>query len=74
MSAFLLSAVLGTWGETGVALSADSFFTVELFSQKSQRRIVHTSSKTEYQMKRRFLLDVIIGKSSSVFQLLSSEN
>ena len=35
---------------------------------------LHSSSKSEYQVECWFFLDVIIAQSSSVFELLSSEN
>merc|ERR1712025_1026499 len=35
---------------------------------------LHTSSQSENQMQGTFLLDVVIGKGSSVLQLLSSED
>merc|ERR1719379_2200385 len=35
---------------------------------------LHTSSQPENQMQGTFFLDVVIGKSSSILQLLSSED
>jgi len=35
---------------------------------------LHTSSESEHQVEGRFLLDVIVGEGSAVFQLLSSED
>jgi hypothetical protein len=35
---------------------------------------LHTTTKAKYQVKGRFFLDVVIRKSPSVFELLSSEN
>jgi len=35
---------------------------------------LHTTSKTEYQMEGRFLLDVIVGKCSPVFQLFTGKD
>jgi hypothetical protein len=35
---------------------------------------LHSSSQSENQVKSRFLLDVVIRKSSAVFELLSSED
>jgi hypothetical protein len=35
---------------------------------------LHTATKTENEMKSRFLLDVVIGESASVLELLASEN
>jgi len=33
-----------------------------------------TTSESQYQVEGRFLLDVVVGESSSVFKLLSSED
>jgi len=35
---------------------------------------LHTSSQSENKMESAFLLDVVVGKSSSIFQLLSSKD
>merc|ERR1712152_26325 len=35
---------------------------------------LHTSSQSENKMESTFLLDIVIGKSSSIFQLLSSKD
>lgn len=35
---------------------------------------LHTSSESEYKVKSRLLLDVIVGECSVVLQLLSSED
>jgi len=35
---------------------------------------LHSTTKTKNEMKSRFLLNVVIGKSTSVFQLLAGEN
>merc|ERR1719225_2127109 len=35
---------------------------------------LHTSSQSEHKMESAFLLDVVVGESSSVLQLLSSED
>ena len=44
------------------------------FSSKSFDEDLHTSSKSENQMKSWFFLNVIVGEGSSVFKLLSSED
>merc|ERR1719282_2041361 len=43
-------------------------------SSQGLHKDLHTTSQSENQMKGTFLLDVVIGKSSSVFQLLSSKD
>merc|ERR1719411_1471296 len=35
---------------------------------------LHTSSQTEHKMESALLLDVVVGESTSIFQLFSSEN
>ena len=54
MSALLLAAVGGTGWETGVALTANHFFTVVLFGQKAERRLDGTTSQTQDKMEGRF--------------------
>jgi hypothetical protein len=35
---------------------------------------LHTTAETEHQVESRFLLDVVVSKGSSIFELLSSED
>ena len=35
---------------------------------------LHTSSESEHQVESRFLLDIVVRKGSSIFELLSSED
>jgi hypothetical protein len=35
---------------------------------------LHTATKTENEMKSRFFLDVVVGESASVLELLASED
>jgi len=35
---------------------------------------LHTAAQSQHQMERRFLLDVVIGKRTAVFELFASEN
>merc|ERR1712156_1346390 len=44
------------------------------FSCQSFDEDLHSTSQTKNQMESGFLLDVVVGKSSSIFQLLSSED
>ena len=79
MSALSLSAVDGLWWESDVALSADHLLTLELSGESSEIwlnfHLTHTTtSKSEDEMEGGLFLDVIIGKSSSIFELLSSED
>jgi hypothetical protein len=43
-------------------------------SGKSLDEDLHTSTKTKDQVESRFLLDVVIGESTTVFELLSGED
>lgn len=60
VSALLLSAVGSTGRETGVALSADHLFAVELGGKGLERWLDDTTTETEDQVEGRFLLDVVI--------------
>jgi len=44
------------------------------FSSKGLDEDLHTSSKSEDQVESRFLLNVVVWKSSSIFKLLSSKD
>merc|ERR1719336_2976474 len=44
------------------------------FSSQSLDEDLHSSSQSQNKMESAFLLDVVIGESSSVFQLLSSKD
>jgi len=74
VTALLLSAVGSTGRETGVALSADHLVAVELGSKGLERWLNDTTTETENKVKSGLLLDVVIGESSSVLELLSGEN
>ena len=79
MSALSLSAVCGLLWESSIAFSADHFLTLVLSGKGSEGWLdldfsSTTTSKSEDQMESGLLLDVIVGKGSSVFQLLSSED
>ena len=43
-------------------------------SRQSLDKDLHTSSETKNQVKSGFLLNVVVGKSSTVLELLSSED
>merc|ERR1719166_839805 len=44
------------------------------FTSESLNEDLHTTSKSEDEMEGRFLLDVVVGESSSILELLSSED
>ena len=74
MPALLLSAVCCLRREACVALTANLFLTIEFPRQHCKGRVVNTTSETQDQVKRRLLLDIIIGKCAAILQLLSSKN
>ena len=79
MTTLSLSAVGCLDWESGIALSADHLLGLELSGKSSESWLnldgSHTSSsKSEDEMEGRFLLDIVIRKSSSVFELLTSED
>jgi len=71
------------WGDSFFVLdlSLDGFDRVGLLNFKSDSlsgegldEDLHTTTESEYEMEGRFLLDVVVLKGSSVFELLSSED
>jgi len=79
VTALSLSAVGSLNWEFGVALSADHFLALVLSSESGKGwfnlDLSHTtSSKSEDEMESGLLLDVIVGESSSVFELFTSED
>jgi hypothetical protein len=69
-----LTAVGSTRRKTSVALTADHLFAVVLGSQSLQGRFDDTTTETENQVKSGFLLDVVVGQSTTIFELLASED
>jgi len=74
VTALSLSAVGGTRGKTGIALAADLLVAVVLAGKDGERRLNHTTTKSEHQVESRFLLDVVVSQSAAVLELLASEN
>jgi hypothetical protein len=79
MTTLSLSAVDSLWWKSDIALSADHLLSLELSSQGSESWFnldgSHTTtSQSEDQVECGFLLDVVIRESSSIFELLSSED
>uniref|UniRef100_A0AC34QAK5 Gustatory receptor n=1 Tax=Panagrolaimus sp. JU765 TaxID=591449 RepID=A0AC34QAK5_9BILA len=71
VTTFLLAAVGGTRRQTSIASTADLLFTVVLLSKLTKRWFNDTTTKTEDQVKSRFLLDVVVRKSTSIFELFA---
>ena len=79
MSTLSLSAVSGLGWQLSIALSANHLFALVLSGEGSERSFnldaAHTTaSESEDQMESGLLLDVVVGKSSAVFELLTSED
>ena len=55
-------------GVRGLDLKSDGL------TSESLDEDLHTSTKTENQVQGRLLLDVVVGKSSAIFKLLSGED
>ena len=79
MTALSLSAVGGFEWESGVAFSANHLVALVLSGESGKNWLdlhgTHTStSKSKDQMECGLFLDVVIRESSSIFELLSSED
>lgn len=74
VTTLLLAAVRGTRMQTRVTDTADLLVAVVFASQRLEGRLNNTTTKTENKMKRRLLLDVVVGKGAAVLELLSSED
>ena len=61
-------------GVSYVALAADHLVAVELGGQSLQRGLNDTTTQTEDQVEGRLLLDVVVGKSAAILELLSGED
>ena len=73
-SAFLLAAVGSLGGETRVALAAHLLLGVELLGERRERRLDNSAPKSENKVKGRLFLDVVVGKSAAVLELLASKD
>merc|ERR1711912_57679 len=71
VTALALSAVLGSWVESSVALSADELIAVVLLSEDLERWLNNTASESEDQVKGALLLDVVVREGSAVLELLT---
>lgn len=66
VTAFSFTAVSGLKGESSIAFPADFLVAIVLFGNGSDSRIHHSTSQTEYQVKSRLFLNVVVGKTSSI--------
>jgi hypothetical protein len=74
VTALSLSAVRGTRRKTSVADTADGLLAVVLGSKSLQRWLNDTTTETEDQVESGLLLNVVVGKGSAIFKLLTSED
>jgi len=74
VTALLLAAVGGARREAGVALAADHLVAVELGSQGLEGRLNDTTTETEDQVEGGLLLDVVVGESAAILELLAGED
>ena len=74
MSTLLLAAVVGSWVEPGVTLSANHLVAVVLLGQNLHRWLNDTSTKPQHQVESRLFLDVVVTQSPTIFKLLPRKN
>ena len=74
VSALLLTAVVGTQRETGVALTAHHLVAVVLSGKSSERRLNHTSRHLEQNFNGRGVTDSTVTDSLRIVQLLTSKD
>ena len=78
MSTLSLSAIVGSERQPSVALSADLLVGLVFPGQSSQcwfdgNTLSTTTSESENEMESGLLLDVVVGQSPAVFELLACE-
>ena len=71
MSALLLTAVVGTLGQTSVALAANHLLAVVLLGESGKSRLDDSSSQLEQHLHGGVLSDVVVADGLRVLQLLS---
>ena len=79
MATLSLSTVDSLWWKSDIALSANHLLALELSGKSSKIwlnfHLTHTTaSKSENEMESGLLLDIVVRKSSSIFELLTSED
>jgi len=74
VSAASLAAVGSSWRESGVAFAADHLLAVVLLRQHAERWFDDATAETQHQVERRLLLDVVVGQSATVLELLAGED
>ena len=74
VTALLLTAVVGTLGQTSVALAANHLLAVVLLGEGSEGRLDDSSSQLEQNLHGGVLSDVVVANHLGVLQLLASEH
>ena len=79
MTTLALAAVGCLHWQLGVALAADHFIALVRTSELGKRRLDSngsetTSAQTENKVQRGLLLDVVVGKGTSIFELLARKD
>jgi len=79
MATLALAAVGALGWESGVALAADHLVALVLAGQGGERWLDSngadaTTAESEHEMEGGLLLDVVIGKSAAIFELLAGED
>jgi uncharacterized membrane protein len=60
--------------QTCVALAADHLIAVVLGGERLERRLDDATTETEDQVESRLLLDVVVGQSAAILELLAGED
>jgi len=74
VSTAALAAVRGSGWKSGVAFAANHLLAVVLLRQHAERGLDDAAAKTQHQVERRLLLDVVVGQRATVLQLLARED
>jgi len=74
VSTAALAAIRGSRREPGVAFAANHLLAVVLLRQHAERGLDDAAAKTQHQVERRLLLDVVVGQRATVLQLLARED
>lgn len=74
MTTLLLSAMFSSCRQTSVAITANFLVSVVFTGQSLESWFNDTTSKSQDQVKGRFLLNVVVRKGLAFFQLLASKN
>merc|ERR1712217_743481 len=74
VTAFLLAAIHGARRQACVTLTTDLLVAVVFPGEELQRWLDHTTAEAQDQVESRLFLDVVVGQSAAVLELLPCEN